>query len=309
MNRAEWKATAKMRMAQSDPSYLKVMLLWILAAVIVPNVAMNAVSSTVSFDLNQFYALVQGGFDPEMALQALRIPSSWMAANGILSLVLSIYQGVLGFGLTAYSLRLYRGEECGPGDLFCGFSMAGRVIGAQLLVGLFIILWCILVALATSIVMTFTVLQFFPIEEQFTEVEAIVFAILLIALMFGMMLPFLLRYVLVSLALADRPELGALGAIQYSKNLMRGHKWEYIVLGLTFLGWSLLCQIPRYIYGFLVWTGILFMPSVWLDTLISIVLLIPVYLWLTPYVQATFVGFYESLNSQGFVPFQPGPQA
>jgi len=39
----------------------------------------------------------------------------------------------------------------------------------------------------------------------------------------------------------DNPELTAMEAIQKSKELMQGHKWDLFVLDLSFIGWILLC--------------------------------------------------------------------
>ena len=39
----------------------------------------------------------------------------------------------------------------------------------------------------------------------------------------------------------DNPELTAMEAIQKSKEMMRGHKWDLFVLDLSFIGWILLC--------------------------------------------------------------------
>lgn len=39
----------------------------------------------------------------------------------------------------------------------------------------------------------------------------------------------------------DNPELTAMEAIQKSKEIMKGHKWDLFVLDLSFIGWILLC--------------------------------------------------------------------
>ena len=49
---------------------------------------------------------------------------------------------------------------------------------------------------------------------------------------------------------------------------MKGHKWEYFVLGLSFLGWMILGVFTL---------GIL-------------------YFWLIPYMQVTCANFYESIK-------------
>lgn len=67
--------------------------------------------------------------------------------------------------------------------------------------------------------------------------------------------------------LAENPDMGALDAINQSKEMMEGHKMEYFLLGLSFIGWILLSPFTL---------GLL-------------------YIWLIPYMQATFANFYRSL--------------
>lgn len=67
--------------------------------------------------------------------------------------------------------------------------------------------------------------------------------------------------------LAENPEMGALDAINQSKEMMEGHKMEYFLLELSFVGWFLLGPFTL---------GLL-------------------YIWLIPYMQATFTNFYKSL--------------
>lgn len=55
--------------------------------------------------------------------------------------------------------------------------------------------------------------------------------------------------------------------LRKSKELMKGHRFEYFVLGLSFLGWEILGLLTL---------GIL-------------------YLWLIPYIQVTTANFYNKL--------------
>lgn len=69
--------------------------------------------------------------------------------------------------------------------------------------------------------------------------------------------------------LAENPEMPALEAISRSKAMMNGHKLELFVLGLSFIGWMLLCTIT---------CGIAF-------------------IWVGPYMNATMVNFYNSIKA------------
>ena len=68
---------------------------------------------------------------------------------------------------------------------------------------------------------------------------------------------------------ADNPSVGALEAIRRSKTMMRGHKAKLFLLHLRFVGWALLCLLTLGI-GFL---------------------------WLVPYMQASFTHFYEDVRA------------
>ena len=67
---------------------------------------------------------------------------------------------------------------------------------------------------------------------------------------------------------AENPEIGAREAIDQSKAMMEGHKMEYFLLVLSFIGWALLGALTL---------GIL-------------------YIWLIPYMQTTFANYYNSIK-------------
>ncbi|WP_338217525.1 DUF975 family protein [Lacticaseibacillus salsurivasis] len=86
-----------------------------------------------------------------------------------------------------------------------------------------------------------------------------------------------LAYAQVPYILADMQqagaEIGATDAITASRQLMQGHKWEYFVLQLSFVGWGLLAVLTAGI-GFL---------------------------WLSPYIQATNAAYYRQLAGDRFL--------
>jgi len=54
---------------------------------------------------------------------------------------------------------------------------------------------------------------------------------------------------LVPYILAENPDMGAMDIIKMSWNKMKGHKWEYFVLVLSFIGWFLLDVLTLGIAG------------------------------------------------------------
>ncbi len=73
--------------------------------------------------------------------------------------------------------------------------------------------------------------------------------------------------------LAEDPTLGAREAITRSRKMMDGHKMEYFVLCLSFIGWIIL---GMFTFGIL-------------------------YIWLMPYMNATFANYYNSLKTNAVV--------
>lgn len=75
----------------------------------------------------------------------------------------------------------------------------------------------------------------------------------------------------------DHTEMTPMQAIRASRQLMRGHKWEYFVLEVSFYGWSLL--------------------SVCTLGLLSI--------WLNPYIGITQASYYNGLINWRQEPQEP----
>lgn len=57
------------------------------------------------------------------------------------------------------------------------------------------------------------------------------------------------EYRMVSLLLAENPELGYKEALQKSKEMMDGHKWNAFVLDLSFIGWFILSALTLNVVG------------------------------------------------------------
>jgi len=64
-------------------------------------------------------------------------------------------------------------------------------------------------------------------------------------------------------------KIGFLEAITLSRKMMDGHKWEYFVMGLSFIGWGFAC-----------------------------IIIIPI-IWVYPYMRQTYANFYVKLATEG----------
>ncbi|CCX42690.1 MAG: DUF975 family protein [Christensenellales bacterium] len=141
-----------------------------------------------------------------------------VGANVIVMALCSVLSGIslgvaafilvpsLVIGLNFFSVAMYRGEPSSIEDIFReGFDNFGRKLGGYLWMELFIYLWSLLFV-----------------------IPGIIKAI---------------SYALTPYILADCKNVRATDALKLSMRMMEGHKWEYFVLGLSFIGWMLLTSL------------------------------------------------------------------
>ncbi len=113
--------------------------------------------------------------------------------------------GPLSLGLAKILLKVIEEQKIDIEMLFSGFQDYSRSLVAGLLVGIYVILWSLLL-IVPGIIASFSYsMTFFIMEEN--------------------------------------PQLSAGEAIQASKSMMYGHKWRLFELMFSFIGWWLLCII------------------------------------------------------------------
>jgi len=179
--------------------------------------------------------------------------------GGIAQLILS---GPLELGLIVFYITFARGANAEFGMMFRGFQLFGPALGAYILRSVFVSLWMLLAALPGGVISIFMI-------AAGLHYEAAVIAIVLAAIpamIVGVIAQ--LRYAMTFYLLADRRTLGPLGAIRESTQLMAGNKGKLFMLGLSFIGWYLLC-ILSFGIGFL---------------------------WFVPYMSVSFAKFYDDLH-------------
>jgi uncharacterized membrane protein len=142
-----------------------------------------------------------------------------------------IIGGPLVLGAMTFALNIARNEDARFEDLFSGFKNFGKAIATYLLVVVFTFLWTLLLIIP-GIIAAISYSQTFFI-------------------------------------LSDNPDIGAMEAIDKSKEMMYGYKWKYFCLCLRFVGWSILCVFTLGI-GFF---------------------------WLLPYVYVSYAKFYEEVKA------------
>lgn len=133
-------------------------------------------------------------------------------------------------GITSYFLKVSRGKTTSFSEVFNKFDLCLSFIVMMVMSSIFISLWSLLLI-----------------------VPGIIAAY---------------RYRLAQYVLVDNPQIGGLGAITKSKELMMGHKMDLFVLDLSFLGWIILTPFTFGLLSF----------------------------WLVPYMMTTYANFYNSLK-------------
>ena len=155
-----------------------------------------------------------------------------VSVAGLLSLVALILGGTVELGYAKFLLKQHDRKELQFSDLFSQFERFGTGFAQKFLRTLFIVLWSLLFIIPGI-------------------VKGLSYA----------MTPFILE---------EHPEMTASQAIKASMQLMDGHKMDLFILGLSFIGWSLLACLTMGI-GFL---------------------------FLNPYMNAAYAAFYRDISSK-----------
>ena len=155
-----------------------------------------------------------------------------VSCAGLLGMVNLILGGVVELGYAKFLLKQHDKKELRFSDLFSQFDRFGTGFAQQFLRILYTTLWTLLFIIPGI-------------------VKSLSYA----------MTPFILE---------DHPEMTASEAIKASIKLMDGHKMDLFILGLSFIGWSLLACLTMGIG----------------------------YLFLTPYINAAYAAFYRNISGQ-----------
>lgn len=154
--------------------------------------------------------------------------------NGISSLLQLFVMSVVALGFANAFLRLVRNGDTyiAQNTFRIAFSNYMHKVLGMFLMGIFIFLWSLLFIIP-GIIKIFS-------------------------------------YAMTPYILDEYPDLGCNDAIDLSRKMMKGHKLDLFILGLSFIGWFLLCLLTLGI-GFL---------------------------WLTPYMSAANAAFYEDVKAE-----------
>lgn len=198
------------------------------------------------------------------------IPVIGPIANAIISVPIS-------FGVLASFMKLKRDEEVGYTDfLNIGFSNFGKVWGVagnmilKMIVPIVLVVVFLLVfAFSVTGGVTSTILSnSYRASTGFGGLAFIGFIGYIAALIYAVVKGYL--YSLSYYVLYDNPDKTGKEIVEMSESMMKGNRWSYFWLGLTFIGWAILSVFTLHV-------GLL---------------------WLMPYIMVTFVCFYEALANK-----------
>ena len=320
-NRAQLKQEVKKTIAATKPRPMWVALLYLVIASIGASLIQSILGSLAgtSFLSSMLSDLMMSGKDIEEAIGELllvyadRIVSfvgTLITTSLLSSILITLWQGLMDVGFNGYCLSMVRGEQPAVGKIFCGFPLFGKVILTSLLVWVFTTLWTLLWAVCLIVVVA--------VAALLMEAVPVVGVLLILVGYIGFIVLILwtyFRYAMTNYILLDTGKCG-LEAISESKRMMKGRKWKFFVLQLSFIGWYLLLYavilIGSIILGVVIGvgsagiaTGITSIGAiggmVGGSVFVLILMLAVVYLiniWLQPYITGSVAKFYLFFKPQ-----------
>lgn len=213
---------------------------WFIAVIagIVAGIFGASGGSSVSFNYDFSESDVEA-LDPAIVQQAeqmLKLLLPFLIGAAIFALVYSIVIIIIGsvvsVGYSQFNLDLVDGATPRLGTLFSRFNQMKSAICASLLIFLYVFIGII----------------FFFIP--------------------GIIISY--QYSMTFNVLAENPTLTARQAMRRSKEIMRGNKWRYFCLNVSFIGWELLCIVTLGVAS----------------------------LWVIPYKRAAYAVFYREIGAE-----------
>jgi uncharacterized membrane protein len=178
-----------------------------------------------------------GGGDVNVSDEMLEILGIFFIILGVVAVVAAIMSiiylivgGAVGIGYSNFNLDIIDGREARIGTLFDSFDQWKTGFVARLLSSLYVTFWSMLF-LIPGVIASYS-------------------------------------YSMMHFVMAENPDMSANEAIRESKRLMKGNKWRFFCLQLSFIGWELL--------------AIFFTAGIGL-------------LWVVPYQQAAYAAFYRDI--------------
>ena len=203
IDRRQMKLDAKAAMREHRPSVYGVAFVYLLILLVLEALTTRMQMPNVTMeDINALYSGNQAAFRQFF----IETAQSRSGVGSLLSLAIRIMTGFLTGGFLLFCLNVARRETAGMGTLFDLFGYFFRFLWLEILMGIFIFLWSLLLVIP------------------------------------GIIAAY--RYSMAMYLFFDDPEKGALECIRESKAMTYGYKGKLFVLDLSFIGWAILSIIP-----------------------------------------------------------------
>ncbi|MBL7764851.1 MAG: DUF975 family protein [Chitinophagaceae bacterium] len=147
------------------------------------------------------------------AILALLIVIAISMASSFIPFASILISGPFSLGMAGIYLKISRGWKPDINGVFDGFKQFGNAIGASILIGLIVLLGCLLL-IVPGIIAALALSQTYRIMH-------------------------------------DNPQMSITDAMQKSHDMMKGHRGDYFIFNLSFIGWALLCILTLGL-GFLI---------------------------------------------------------
>lgn len=180
----------------------------------------------------------------------------------LLTLAIEVW-AVVGFP-SFYLKFVENNEDTNFGDFFVSKGILVRSLGYVILMSIIGGIVGIIVGLYIVSSISYTMFGYI------TFTGATWIGILLMLVLTVILIVFSISISMTAYILVDKENTKVFEAIGLSMKMMKGYKWEYFVLYLSFIGWGLLCLLTLGIG----------------------------YLWLSPYMTLTFTNFYKELDKK-----------
>ena len=175
-----------------------------------------------------------------------------------------IFAPVLYVGAFYLIIGIIRNKNYDLGNMFDIFGSFGNIFGATFTTNLFIYLWGLIAVIPVGIYIGVTGLSSEILKYTFGYNYGFPRMLYNIAFTGGMIIMLLIAIIcyipaiyksfcwaMVPYILADNPQMTGTQARRISNDMMRGHKCEYFVFLLSYIGWFLLSACTFGILGFL----------------------------------------------------------
>lgn len=196
---------------------------------------------------------------------AFVLPIRFLSFNPCLGLIPTIFLLPLAWGYAASFLATVRGENVKIDHLWDGYRSENiiRVFST------FLVATLIYIAVIAIFILIISIIS---VMVAFISVDVMMGgAIIILSILCGFIYVYiLLRWAMVYFILRDEPQLKNTAVLKASARMMKGHKWQFLKLYLSFIGWMF----------------------------VGIITLGVGMLWVAPYLTTASAHFYEDLKKE-----------